>query len=1057
MNPRLLPILATAIFMSFPHSSPALEVFNDQNTLWLEDFKNLQLSEDTYQGWKAAKGEIHGVENGVGLTMTDGKEAQMIRYVMSRTPNFPYLQVRVTSMETPGLGLLIGNASTGGTILGWAPPGISTFDLSRQEFFGNDSKPQFRWALRLSALGKTGGSAVLESLAVVREPEEGLVVRRKNEKPPTDAIQSGETLLIELHTKKKLSSPPIVQFENLIDATEVRLGASRGGVKLKETGENLYSAEIILGPDSDKILTPPVENLPGQRWIPTLRASCDVNGVGYFNCLPFDFDVSGKAAEKSPSQKDWLLEVGSPAVAARGEWKDLTAGKNLAAGRPVTFSAPPTYALTHDENDPQNLTSGQLSRRADDRIWFSKDSVGWGDLAGPVNMMVDLGKSQPIGRVAIRLLGGKEQPILSYPKEIEVLVSEDGKDFRSAGVLTKLLESEKELADSSRFYIAEEGQAAVKTFHFDVGVTARYVAWRITPESSFLISDQLAVMAGDAKSEKKLASLPVAYPPLIMSGLAAFPRKGTLTITTGVTTPNWFMFQDDLDSRKKTDKVEFQFDLPAGIRLVSATPSQPVSESESAGPGRKIFHIEPRETNRKGFKPLQGPFYFTADETAAKKDKAVVRVAINGLPGDPVDVPLEVIHIDPVTPLTSQHVSLGWMSERYALGWPEFFKNYAGAGFNAFPVFPRSYTKTADGSEWSDETKAILALVEEARKRGLPIAYNESPFHTLEKLGPKVAPEAFNDLGGKPGTRLSPVYRGKFYQEEIERIGRNTAIVRPDIVFHDIELWHHSVEEGRNSEAMRQAFSNSGKSEKETLSDLGSEKMRDLRKAVNDAMPDSHPLVALYNNHAERPIYQYVFDWSKIYPDTVDFASPSLYVRGDCAVIHETMIANYRAVGNRKTMPWLTTGTYGEFDPKLVEPQIYETVLNGSWGFTYYCFHDFDPMDYYYQASAIRTLKPFDELIAKGDVLPTRCDSPNALVSAYGTEKAALLLVGNYNNPKAISAVVGFQGKSVIAASDLKSGEPVTLPTGSLSTEVPAFGYRIFHVEFGGLQVRSGT
>lgn len=1067
MKPTKLPFIPLALAFLSATVAWAIEMSPNADTLWIETFKPLETSDNPYTGWKIAKGELHEAPDGVQLTITDGKEAQISRYMPSRTPNYPYLQVNVVSLENPGAGLLIGNSSTGGRILGWAPKGISTFDLSGQPFFGADAKENFRWALRVSAFTKSGGSSTIGSFALVREPSEGLIVTRKNDSPASDPVQAGETFVVKLFTKEKLPGNPVVRFYNLIESRDIQLTPGGTALELKPAGSGVYTAEITL--DHAEIITPPVESTPNGRWSPTLQASTDVGGVTYSTCLPFTFDVHGKSAKgdaggspppgvaSESAPRDWQNEIGAPADTARRSWREMTAGENLALGKPVVFSTPATYVPTHDENDEKNLTSGTLSSRTDDRIWFSKDSVGWFDLAGPVSMVLDLGEVKSVGKVAIRVLGGKEQAVLSYPREIEILVSDNGKDFRSVTKLTKLLESEKELADTSRFYIPEEGHAAVHAFCAEVNAPARYVAWRITPESSYLVSDQIAVMAGDRRQIRDLAALPAAFPPLIMNGLAAFPRKGSLTVTTGVVTPNWFLFQDDVKLRKPADRVEFQFDLPAGFKLISQTPNQTVTEAEVGPDGRRVFSIEPREMTRKGFKPLQGPFYFIAEENAPRKEKVRVRVAVNGIPGTEVEVPLEVVEISPVTPLRSQHVSLGWMNEKSALGWPDFFTNYLGLGFNAFPVFPRVYAKTKDGSDWNSETKAVLALVDQARSLGLPIAYNESPFHTLEKIGPKVAPEAFNDLGGKPGNRLSPVYRGKYYQAEIERVAKNAELVKPDIVFHDIELWHHSVEEGRNSQAMREAFRQSGKSEEETLSDLGLEKMRDLRQAINATSPNHPPLVALYNNHAERPIYQYVFDWKKIYPETVDFASPSLYVRGDCALIHRTMAANYKALGNKKTIPWLTAGTYGEFDPKLIEPQIYETILNGSWGLTYYCFNDFDPMDYYYQAKAFRTLGPYDALIAAGDVIPARTNPVEAVVSVYGTPQAALVLVGNYDNPEAISARVTCEGRAIAIGSDLQSGEPATLDAGSLTTEVPAFGYRLFHVEFSPQRVQAGT
>ena len=61
----------------------------------------------------------------------------------------------------------------------------------------------------------------------------------------------------------------------------------------------------------------------------------------------------------------------------RAEWQRVTSGEELARGKEVRFFPKPNYPLTTDDNDAHDLTSGVLSARKDDRVWFSKDAVGW--------------------------------------------------------------------------------------------------------------------------------------------------------------------------------------------------------------------------------------------------------------------------------------------------------------------------------------------------------------------------------------------------------------------------------------------------------------------------------------------------------------------------------------------------------------------------------------------------------------------------------------------------------------------------------------------------------
>ena len=125
----------------------------------------------------------------------------------------------------------------------------------------------------------------------------------------------------------------------------------------------------------------------------------------------------GAMAQEAP--KDWQFEVGETATVAHEKWHALTAGENLALGKKVEFFPPPNDDLTTDENDPYDLTDGKLSSRADDRVWFNKDAVGWyGGVgtAGGVLLVVDLGAPQPVGQIAIRVLGGHEQASLDLPE-----------------------------------------------------------------------------------------------------------------------------------------------------------------------------------------------------------------------------------------------------------------------------------------------------------------------------------------------------------------------------------------------------------------------------------------------------------------------------------------------------------------------------------------------------------------------------------------------------------------------------------------------------------------
>ena len=74
--------------------------------------------------------------------------------------------------------------------------------------------------------------------------------------------------------------------------------------------------------------------------------------------------------------------------------------------------------------------------------------VGWHNSPASmgVNWLLDLGASQPIGRVVVRFLAGAEQGRLKCPAKIVLAASEDGRTFSTrSGSLEKLQPAEKEL------------------------------------------------------------------------------------------------------------------------------------------------------------------------------------------------------------------------------------------------------------------------------------------------------------------------------------------------------------------------------------------------------------------------------------------------------------------------------------------------------------------------------------------------------------------------------------------------------------------------------------
>lgn len=770
-------------------------------------------------------------------------------------------------------------------------------------------------------------------------------------------------------------------------------------------------------------------------------------------CLIFFLSLDFIRAEEAKPVVDWMHKQGDPAVKSRAEWVQATKdGKNLVLGLPVTFSQPPTYHLTTDEHDRLDLTTGKLSQRTDDRIWFSKDAVGYADLGGSLLMLVDLGKVEPISRFAIRLLGGKEQGPLGYPREIEAVVSEDGVHFYKAAGLIKLNPAESTLADNiSRFYIPEEGVAATRAFVLNTKTKGRYVGFRVSPYMATFFCDQIAVIRGDF--DVSTVSFKDETPlPILRDAVIAMPRHLPLVITANIITPNWFTIEDTREKRTKEEKIELVVDLPSGIAPVDTAKGVWRQEKSTEGRSRWLYsHLSgslfPMLDGHP--MPLLGPFYFSVRdlaETVGKELEVRTTVLVDGKPQPTQKAKLQCIEVPNVPLFKSLSISLTWMTEDLPAAWPEFLKSYKTAGFNGYPVFPRNYRK--QGSDWSEETQKHIEFALEAKKQGLHIVLNSSPWgEGLDAF--KDNDEVFNVINGKRGKHISLLHRGAYYQHTLGRIREACLLYHPTYIFWDIESAKESASEGKGDPALMEAFKKSGKDWENFLTDIGVDILDDLRRTVLDGKGDATdyaPRIGLYAFGPKFPLFDAIFDWKKDYPKLVNFAMPSLYNGGDILGTRKTLREEYQSMNARTSVPWLTTGTGGSFEPRLLEPIILETVLNGAEGIAYFCFTDFDGVHFYYQARALAMLSPFDDVIGKGSLLQVDGDNTQVTYTAWGTSDVALILIGNYAGKTEQSVTIRLDKVPDGVATDLRTGKPVNVAKKEIKLRVPARDFVLLSV-----------
>ncbi|MFA7231820.1 MAG: hypothetical protein WC071_11175, partial [Victivallaceae bacterium] len=621
----------------------------------------------------------------------------------------------------------------------------------------------------------------------------------------------------------------------------------------------------------------------------------------------------------------------------------------------------------------------------------------------------------------------------------DVFVSKDGKKFYQTASMQKLMPGEKSQSDFKQyFYLDESGTAWVYPFAVAVNADARYIGVTITGDTDAVFADEMAVMAATS-SEQKNPEFNQAYhgtaEDFLMKGIIVSPRIGKLVISTNVATPNSLTIQDMRDKASTKKPAQLVMELPEGISLTSSKPAKQEKITLNGMPYTRLTMPVPVLGKRAQTEML----FFKASKQPDAEAKANFYVLCNGETPVKQSVPVELIAIPEVKPeLKRLHISLAWMQENLALDWPDFFADWRKLGFNSVSCFPRNWN-TRNQAEYQ-------SFLNSARDKGFAVVMNESPFHVMAK-GHKPGEELFSQIPGKENSNLCPSYRGNFYAGEMERVAENVKKTKPDYVFWDVECWYNGANEAQKCSRCKTEQQASGKPMDEFLKDKGTETFKDLYAAVKKGSAGGKmPIVASYNHHAEKPVHHLIVDFNRIYPQYVKYAQPSLYVAGRALDVHDTIRANYKLTKSKNIIPWLSAGTYGEFEPKKMEPMILEALLNGACGITYYWYGDFDtPLDFYYHAKALAEIAPYENLIMDGEVLEPAGSNKQLTYSGIKNGNEMLLLIGNYANaPEETIFKAPFS--KVIEIKDLRSGKNISSDN-NISLNVPKGDIRLLYIK----------
>ncbi len=729
----------------------------------------------------------------------------------------------------------------------------------------------------------------------------------------------------------------------------------------------------------------------------------------------------------------------SRADAMRKLWSERTKGENLALGKEVHFSAPPAYHLTKSDSDAHDLTDGKLSANSHDMIWWGKDAVGWfgGDGAdNGINLLLDLGEVQNVEKIVIRCLGGASQNTLRFPKRFDLLVSKDGKDYYRAASMQKLMPAEMARSNfSDSYFLEENGKAYVYPFELKVNAEARYIGLTLTSATGGLFSDELAVIRGDARNSGFNGIYQREKEAFHMEGVIIRPRLDSFDVPVGLDVPNFMVIRDMRLPERRGDELVLHVEAPAGLALTSPEPRS--VEKFTALDGTEKVRIAVPVKERPWSNQQINPLFFRLEKPLLENARAVF-YTISGTQ-EPIrtELPIKSIAIPAVPEFKRFHISLAWMGEKNALEWPEFFDAWGKLGFNAVSTFPRYWTAK---NSYAD-------LLTEARKRGYKVIMNESPLHVMKEAQGKDS-EIYCQVKNLQG--LCPSYRGELYRKEIDRVERMAENSRPDYVFMDIEAWYNSDTTAKSCARCLEAQKKSGLPMEQYAKEAVTGILKDLHDAIvrgSEKMGIARPVIGAYGMHPSAPDRsQMVMNFQMIFPKYVDIAQPSLYYGSYISRIRETIRNDYKILKERRSIPWLTAGTYGEFDPHYLEFIVLEAFMNGVSGITYYIYSDFDtPQDFFYHAKALSLLAPYETLLADGQMVELETSNPAITVSAWQKDGEMLILAGNYAlADEKINLKLPYSKVSQVK--DLRDGGRIQAAA-ELPLEVPKGNIRLLYVK----------
>jgi len=705
---------------------------------------------------------------------------------------------------------------------------------------------------------------------------------------------------------------------------------------------------------------------------------------------------------------------------------------DLAFGKKVLFSPAPNYSLTaKGDTDSLDLTDGTISKREDQRIWFDSAAVGW-SYPGRVNLAVDLGQQCDIDEVAIRFQNGSSTGGRSFPGWVEAFVSQDGEHY------TKVAEFSQWNADDFKKYNIgqERGTSWVDALRFtDLKAHGRWVGLRFYG-NAMTVSDEMYVFGKSnaaapaliGESDDFSVKSPEVYfhkPYLKLANNASLP------VPIGINIPD----NGAADVSLSLD-VPKEWKLSGSIGGIDVTKLQPKVLLD--GFDQYTFEAKSAKANK-----VFGRLYMEATNWKDRQSGELrYRISSGDWQSPQMSVPVRVVNIPAAPRLQKVMASMGWWPGASEMAkWPTELADFRTIGLNTFNVFGMWMPKDTADPAW--------ASLEQARKEGFFISNIDSPLSPILTRH-KNEKEIYDQLGdGKVSNKLSISYRGKYYQEEIQRFAQMMAKVKPDFSSEDIELWSwRGPTDSMNDERNQADYAKSGASSwAQWQQSKGSEMISDLILSAQKAVQDAGGKPFKTGMYDVRPggVYQQLFDFDALYPKILNDSQVSTYTSlqpADIAFIGDEAREDRARLPQSDVMPWLTPGDAGVFPGSNFEWALLECYTNGARGIWFWSSRMWDSEDLIAYNKVLRAIAPVEEVIVNGDLIGSAATIQGAgRVSGMKLGSKMVLLAADYfgKSDGTLQLQLNLPAKSTLR--DLMSDEVVeVLLPGKQTVSIPLNG-----------------